>query len=139
MTKTPWHIWVVGILALLWNSGGAYDYIMTKTKNAAYLSAFTPEQLAYFESLPFLMNLFWAVAIWSSIIGSILILMRKSWAAPMFSISFGTMVVVFVWGMFQPDRPEQSMGEHAFTVVLVVVGLFLVGYTRLMSQRGVLK
>ena len=23
--KTPWHLWVVGVLALLWNGFGAYD------------------------------------------------------------------------------------------------------------------
>jgi hypothetical protein len=26
---TPWHLWLVGVLALLWNSFGAFDYVMT--------------------------------------------------------------------------------------------------------------
>jgi hypothetical protein len=41
---TPWHLWVIGIVALLWSGMGAMDYVMTQTRNAAYMSAFTPEQ-----------------------------------------------------------------------------------------------
>jgi hypothetical protein len=26
--KMPWHIWVVGILTLLWNGSGAYTIMM---------------------------------------------------------------------------------------------------------------
>ena len=46
--KTPWHLWAVGIISLLWNAFGAFDYVMTKLKNPAYMAAFTPEQQAYF-------------------------------------------------------------------------------------------
>jgi len=28
------------------------DYVMTQTKNEAYMSGFTPEQLAFFYSFP---------------------------------------------------------------------------------------
>ena len=28
--KTPVHLWVVGILAVLWNSAGAFDYSATQ-------------------------------------------------------------------------------------------------------------
>ena len=37
-TKTPWHLWVIGIVATLWNAGGAYDYTMTQTRNMDYLT-----------------------------------------------------------------------------------------------------
>ena len=42
--KAPWHLWVVGIVALLWSAGGAFDYVMTQTRNEEYLAAFTEEQ-----------------------------------------------------------------------------------------------
>jgi hypothetical protein len=32
-TKTPWHLWVVGILSLLWNAFGGYDYTMTQLRD----------------------------------------------------------------------------------------------------------
>ena len=35
--RTPVHLWVVGILALLWNCFGAYDYTMSHMRNMDYL------------------------------------------------------------------------------------------------------
>ena len=31
--KAPIHLWIVGILSLLWNSFGGYNYTMTRTRN----------------------------------------------------------------------------------------------------------
>ena len=44
-TSTPWHLWAVGVVALLWNGYGGYDYVMTQTDNAAYMAQFTAEQV----------------------------------------------------------------------------------------------
>ncbi|WP_292093733.1 hypothetical protein [Brevundimonas sp.] len=30
--KTPWHLWLVGVLSLLWSSYGAFDFIQTTTR-----------------------------------------------------------------------------------------------------------
>ena len=37
--KAPWHLWVVGIIAVLFNSIGAFDYVMTMTQGASYLTS----------------------------------------------------------------------------------------------------
>lgn len=29
---TPWHLWVVGVVAVLWNAFGCWDYTMTHLK-----------------------------------------------------------------------------------------------------------
>ena len=42
---TPKSLWVVAPLALLWNLMGAMDYVMTQTRDEAYMSGFTAEQL----------------------------------------------------------------------------------------------
>ena len=44
MQKTPWHIWVVGVLALAWAGIGAIDYVMTQTRNPGYMAQFTQDQ-----------------------------------------------------------------------------------------------
>ena len=40
--RTPVHLWIVGILSLLWNCFGAYDYLMTRTHNMEYLKTAMP-------------------------------------------------------------------------------------------------
>ena len=46
----PWHLWVVAILAFLWNSIGGLDFFMTQTENVAYFenAGFTAEQMRFF-------------------------------------------------------------------------------------------
>ena len=46
--KAPWHLWLVGVISLLWNLMGAFDFYITQTRNAAYMKAFTPAQLDFF-------------------------------------------------------------------------------------------
>jgi len=58
--RTPVHLWVVGVLALLWNAMGAFDYLATQFKLEFYVKQFTPEQLSYFYGFPA-----WAVAGWA--------------------------------------------------------------------------
>ncbi|MCP4895894.1 MAG: hypothetical protein GY906_02880, partial [bacterium] len=35
---TPIHLWIVGVLALLWNAMGAFDYLATQLKLEFYMS-----------------------------------------------------------------------------------------------------
>ena len=65
-TPTPKHLWVVGILGFLWDSMGAFDYIMTQTQNESYMQQFTPEQLEFFYGFPVWVVSLWAIAVWGS-------------------------------------------------------------------------
>ena len=56
--KAPVHLWIVGVLALLWSLMGAFDYLATKLELEFYMSQFTPEQLAYFNAFPAWMTVF---------------------------------------------------------------------------------
>ena len=72
---TPKHLWVVGILSLLWNCFGAFDYTMTELEGTGYLQGmgFSPEEIAYFTSFPAWAVALWAIGVWSSVAGSILL------------------------------------------------------------------
>ena len=57
--KAPWHLWLIGIVTLLWNAGGLYDFLMTNWNAESYLAHFTPEQQSYFADYPT-----WLIPIW---------------------------------------------------------------------------
>jgi len=40
--KAPVHLWIVGILALLWNLIGVVDYVMSRSRNDEYFRAVMP-------------------------------------------------------------------------------------------------
>jgi hypothetical protein len=88
--KTPWHLWLVGVIAVLWNGYGGYDYVMSMTQGATYMAAvgMTPDQVAYYEAMPVWMTAVWATGVWGGVLGSILLLLRNKLAFPVFAVSF---------------------------------------------------
>ena len=65
--RTPMHLWIVGILSLLWNCFGSYDYLMTKMRNMDYLAGMTPPGvsvdalLAYLDGMPLYAQIGWGL------------------------------------------------------------------------------
>jgi len=141
-TKRPWHLWLIGIVTLLWNAMGAMDYTMTKTKNEAYMSAFSPEQLDYFYSFPAWVVAAWATAVWFSVIGSLLLLFRSRFAVPVFLISFIAMAITALHNFVLDDvKLSDIVGPEAiwFSLIIAIVTVLLVWYASAMRKRGVLR
>jgi hypothetical protein len=137
--RTPKHLWVVGVLALLWDSMGAFDYLMTQTQNESYMGQFTPEQLEFFYGFPSWLVAFWALAVWGGLLGVILLLLRKRAAVPVLLVSFLAMVVTSIHNFLLSNGLEVMGGVGVmFAVAIFVVALGLWLYARSMAQRGVL-
>jgi hypothetical protein len=136
---TPKHLWIIGAITLLWNLMGAYDYLMTQTENEAYMANFDQAQLDYFYGFPFWVEGFWALAVWGSVLGSILLLMRKRLAVPVFLVSFISMVITAVYN-FGLSSGLEVMGTSGllFSVAIFLVALGLWLYARAMQRRDVL-
>jgi len=138
--RTPWHVWLVGVLALLWNGVGAFDYLMTQTRNASYMSAFTPEQLDYFYGFPAWVVAAWALSVWGGVLGSILLLLRRRWAVPVFGVSLATMVLTSIYNFVLSDGFEVmgGAGGLVFSAVIFVIAVGLFIYARRLAYMGVL-
>lgn len=138
--RTPWHLWVVGIFAVLWNAMGAFDYLMTETQNEAYMGQFTPEQLEFFYGFPTWVVAFWAIAVWGGVLGAILLLLRKKLAVGVFLASFLAMVVTTVHNFGLSNGLEVIGDPFAlfFSGLIFVFALLLFVYARAMKNRGVL-
>jgi hypothetical protein len=139
VAATPRHLWIVGIVALLWNRMGAYDYVMTEMKNEAYMGQFTPEQLEFFYGFPAWLVVFWALAVWGGVLGAVLLLMRKKLAVPVLVVSFLCMVVTTIHNYGFAGGADVVGGFGIlFSVIIFVVALALVVYARSMASKGVL-
>ena len=139
--KTPWHIWVVGFVSLAWHAFGAFDFLMTTTKNAAYMGQFTPDQLDFFYGFPIWSLTTWAIAVWGAVLGSVLLLLRSGLALWAFIIS---LVCMFLTSLYSFVLSDVTMSDVAgtealyFSAGLFVVALLLVWYARTMKIAGVL-
>ncbi|MCJ7451703.1 MAG: hypothetical protein MUO39_04410 [Steroidobacteraceae bacterium] len=139
-TRAPWHLWVVGIAALLWNAVGALDYVMTQTRNAQYMAAFTAEQLEFFYGLPAWTVAAWAIGVWGGVLGSLLLLLRKSLATWVFLASLIGVVLTTFQNYVLSNGLEVMGGPGAvvFTAVIFLVAVALYVYARAMTTRRVL-
>ncbi|EBA13002.1 hypothetical protein [Roseobacter sp. CCS2] len=143
MHKTPIHLWIVGGLSLLWNAGGAIDYVMTRANAAAYMAAQPPERLAMLQDAPMWFGVTWAVGVWFSVIGSVLLLLRSRFAGPAFALSLLGLIgsSVYTYGIADGGHMVAAAGTAAiaFTVAIPVVLFLLWIYARAMTRRGVLR
>ena len=140
--KTPWHLWVIGVLSLLWNIGGAYDYVMTKTNNSEYRSAVPQDRLAMVLEAPTWFNVSWPVGVWFSVIGSLLLLMRSRFAPGAFALSLIGLIVssIYTYGVMGVDNlaaAGTAAVVFSIAIPLVLIGLWI--YARAMLRKGVLR
>lgn len=136
---TPKHLWIVGVLALLWNCMGAFDYLATQLQMESYMSAFTEEQLDYFYGFPAWAVSGWAIAIWIGLAGTVGLLLRRKWSVIAFSISLAGLAVSSIYTLLLTNGLE-IMGSSAtiMTTIIWAVSIFLVWYSRQQAKAGVL-
>jgi hypothetical protein len=138
--KTPRHLWVVGILSLLWNAIGAFDYAATQMRLGAYMAQFTPQQLAYFYSFPAWSVAAWAIAVWSSLLGSIGLLLRRRWAVWLFGLALAGMLLTALYQFVLSDGVAvMGRGAIVFTAVIWIIAFALFFYARSLAGKGVLR
>jgi hypothetical protein len=140
MNNVTWRYWTICIVALLWNAFGAMDYVLTRTRNETYMSQFTAEQLEYFYNFPTWVGFTWAIGVWGAVLGSILLLLRKTWAVWAFAASLAGIVCTALYNFVLSNGLEIMGGGIAlgFTVAVFVIGIALLWFSRTMQQRSVL-
>lgn len=139
--RAPWHLWVIGIVALLWNAMGTLDYVMTRIRNEAWMSQFTPEQLDYFYSFPIWATAAWGTAVWGGVIGTLLLLLRKEHAVMAFLISLVAMAIttLYSYGISNGLEIMGDAGSLIFTAIIFLVSVALFLYSRALRARRILR
>jgi len=139
--RTPVHLWIVGLLATLWNGYACYEYLMTNLKNQAFLAHVPADQLAYMNGLPAWLTAFWAIGVWGGLAGGILLLIRSRYAVLAFGLSLIGAVVGLGYQMFMTTRPasmtQGAMAVIPWVIIVVCIALFL--YARAQAAKGLLR
>ena len=138
---TPWHLWVIGVFALLWNAFGSLDFVMTEMQNEAWMAPFSPEELDFFYGVPLWTVVAWGVGVFGGVLGSLLMLMRMKLATWVYALSFVAMLVVKFQNYVLSNGFEVMGGTGAMVVNAMVAGIavLLLGYAWRMERVGVLR
>lgn len=141
---TPWHLWLVGVLSLLWNGFGGYDFIQTTTRGEAYMreSGFGDEMIAYYNAMPAWMYAPWTLGVWGAVIGSLLLLARSRFAVHAFGLSLIGAVVSLIYSKMinpPPALPSELAMMQWMPYVITLIAAFLAWYAWTMAKKGVLR
>ena len=139
--RTPWHLWLVGVIAVLFNAIGVFDYVMSMSQGAAYMAraGMTPAQIAHYQEMPGWMTVIWTVGVWGAMLGSVLLLLRKGLAVPVFAVSLAAFLVSLLYTYVLTDGGDIMGAQMAIaSAVITVLLLFFLWYSWLMTKRGVL-
>lgn len=140
--KTPWHIWLVGLIAVLFNSIGVFDFVMSMVQGAKYQASagMTPDQIAHYQQMPSWMMVVWAVGVFGAFLASILLLLCRKQALLVFIVSLAAFLVSILY-TYVLTNGGAVMGQQMAIISAVIAGLlvFFTWYSRAMAQRGVLR
>jgi len=139
---TPKHLWVVGILSLLWNAFGAADYTMTELGSLAWfqMMGLGAEELGWTRSFPAWVVAAWAVGVWGSVAGALLLLARSRHAATAFLLALIGAAASFAYQFTAEDKPASMEGGAAVAMPVVIMILIVAQwyYARRQAAAGVL-
>lgn len=137
--KAPLHLWVVGILSLLWSGYGCYDFVMTNVRDAGYLAPLPPDMIDYLDAYPAWVVLGWAAGVGFSLIGALLLLGRSLWAAYAFAFSLLGLATTQVYDFATPTPPSMKTAANwGMTGLIWIVAVGLLLYAIRMRTRRVL-
>lgn len=134
--KTPWHLWVVGGLGVLWNGFGATDFTLSLLARDAWFAALKvpAEVAAQVAGLPGWMWVVWMLGVYGGLAGAVSLLLRRKLAVPAFAVSlFGAAVSAFHGYALSGEPPQPLPG-----IIAVLAGLQL-WYAHVQTKKGVLR
>ena len=137
-TKPPIWFWIIGIVALLWNLMGVNAYLQEAYQTEGFKAMYnTPELLEMVNSTPAWATAAFAIAVFAGALGCIALLLRKSWAKPLFLLSLIGIVVQMIYNLFISKAMEvYGPGAALMPALVIVVGIFLVWYSKKSAAKG---
>lgn len=139
-TKAPFWFWIIAVLAVLWNFGGVFDFVMTHSQNADYFAEFTVEQRDYFYAYPIWASAIWAIAVFGALLASVLLLFKSRYAVQLFAVSIFAMFASFAYQLISNPPDEFYTAPNLFfTAIIWVLSFLLLFFAARMRSKGILK
>lgn len=139
MVKPKVSFWIISVIALLWNLMGVNQYLIMAFKTESFKEMYTPEKLAIVEATPVWATAAFAIAVFAAAFGCIALLLRKKIATPLFLISFLAIIVQNIDSIIRIDFSIFNSFEKIMHAMILIVGLFLIWYSKFAYRKGWIK
>lgn len=139
-SKPKGTFWVIAILALIWNLLGVMAYLGQVLMSEETLAALPEEQQELYTNVPTWATAAFALAVWCGFLGSIFLVIRKKLAKTFFLVSLLGILVQMVYNFFLSKNIEvYGPGGYIMPVMVIIIGVFLVWYSKDADSKGYLR
>ena len=136
--KPPTWFWIVAALLALWGVMGVVGFHVDVATSAADRAKLDPyDQQLYATRPPWLIACY-AVAVWAGLIGSLLLLVRKRLALPLYVASLVAVLVMFGWMFVMTDiiAHKGVLVATGFPILVALLCVLEIWLARLAKKRG---
>ncbi|MDJ0812277.1 MAG: hypothetical protein QNJ23_01000 [Woeseiaceae bacterium] len=131
--------WIVSGAALIWNLLGLFMYVSTRTATTeTYLDqGYTQDQIAFMNATPEWALSAFAISVTAGVLASLFLLLRKSWAVPIFILSFVAIVVLNINNFLLTNTVEVlGMVPVYVQSTVILIGALLIWYSLAAKAKG---
>lgn len=140
MPAVPTLYRVIAIVAFAWNLTGVTMFLLQLEPDPDRLAQLPPAQQAVFAAMPPWLDIFYAIAVFAGLSGSIGLLLRRRWAIALLAVSLAAVLVQMI-AVYALTPAWSASGSGGVVMALLITGIaaFLLWYARRASARGWLR
>lgn len=135
--KAPWHLPIIGGIAVLWSLLGVFDLLAMVTRFAPYMNQMPDLTREFIYELPFWVLGLRAVAVFATLIGAVLLIRKHLVAVRVLAV--GATATIFGTGFSFAGGAPDDPAIQAVGVFIIVVSVLLLYYAQIWAKHGVLK
>jgi len=133
VVKIHWSFWAIGAFALVWNGLGAANYFAQM--NPDILATYRESERVIIEGRPAWATAGFAIAVFGGVLGSALLLLRRSLAWQVFVASLLGVIVTMLHTL--GSGINFGAAEIAGIILMpLAVAVFLIWYSRHATNKG---
>ncbi len=130
-TKPTTVFWVIAIIGLIWNLMGVNQYLQQAYQTDAFKAMYTPELLEIVNNLPTWYTAIFAMAVFISTLGCILLLLRKKLATNVFLIALIAVIIQTFYNLFiNEGKAHYETFQYVMLIMIPLFSLFLYRYAK---------
>lgn len=135
----PRSFWIISSLSLIWNLIGVMNYLFTVTVSTETLAGMSEAERALYTDVPMFVTSCFAIAVFSGVLGSVFLLLRKALSVSFFLVSLVAIILQMSLGLFlTPMLSVQGPAALALPIILVICATYFLWYSRKVTASGLL-
>lgn len=135
--KAPWHLPLIGAIAMVWSLLGIFDLLAMVTRYAPYMNLMPELTREFIYELPAGVIALRGIAVFATLVGAVYLLRKRLVSVRILALG-ATATILGIGFSFAGGAPDDGT-IHAVSVFTIVVSVLLLYYAQTWAKFGVLK